>query len=153
MVFGGTGFAFFAALHFWWPKMFGIMYDFKKAYIAAFLITTGFLVHYMPMFVLGMQGMPRRYYDYLPQYETGNFIAGIGGYLILLGIGLMFYNLLASFRRKEAAGSDPWGGTTLEWSVPSPPPLHNFPDTPKVKSFPYDFTDVVRKNLNEIKKR
>jgi cytochrome c oxidase subunit 1 len=147
MVFGGTGFAFFAALHFWWPKIFGIMYDFKKAYIAAFLITTGFVVHYIPMFVLGMQGMPRRYYDYLPKYETGNFISGIGGYLMLLGIGLMLYNLSASFKRKEAAGSDPWGGTTLEWSVPSPPPLQNFLKTPKVKAFPYDFTDVVRNNL------
>jgi len=145
MMFGGTGFAFFAALHFWWPKMFGIMYNFKKAYLAAILTTTGFMLHYMPMFVLGMQGMPRRYHDYLPQYETGNFFAGIGGVLLSAGIIFMFINLYSRFRKKEVAVSDPWGGTTLEWSVPSPPPVHNFVEPPQIKPFPYDFADVLKK--------
>ena len=142
-MFGGTGFAFFAALHYWWPKMFGRMYDFKKAYAAAVLVTAGFMLHYVPMFVLGLQGMPRRYYDYLPQYAAGNFFAGFGAMFMILGIGLMMVNLMVSFRRAEAAGPDPWGGVTLEWTVPSPPPVHNFVTDPDVLDYPYDFSRVV----------
>lgn len=142
-MFGGTGFAFFAGLHYWWPKMFGIMYNYKRAYIAASLATVGFIFHYVPMFVVGLQGMPRRYYDYLPQFETGNFLAGIGGFLMVAAIFLMFYNLLISFKEKEIAQDDPWGGTTLEWSIPSPPPLHNFIKEPEVKLYPYDFSEVI----------
>ncbi|NOR24955.1 MAG: cytochrome c oxidase subunit I, partial [Desulforhopalus sp.] len=143
VMFGGTGFAFFAALHFWWPKMFGIMYRFKPAYIGAALTGVGFIFHYVPMFILGMQGMPRRYYDYLPQYETGNFLAGFGGYLLIIGMMTMFINLLMSFKQRVPAPADPWGGTTLEWKVPSPPPVHNFINKPQVEGFPYDFTKVT----------
>ncbi len=149
VMFGGTGFAFFAALHFWWPKMFGIMYDYKKAYIGSSLACVGFLFHYVPMLILGMQGMPRRYYDYLPKYESGNFSAGIGGYVMVIGIFLMLYNLAMSFREKRIAPADPWGGTTLEWSVPSPPPLLNFIDPPQVKSYPYDFSEVIARSVNK----
>ena len=138
-MFGGTGFAFFAALHYWWPKLFGIMYEYRKAYIAATLATVGFLFHYVPMFILGLQGMPRRYYDYLPQFARGNFIAAIGGTLLFAGIALMLVNLLLSFRRRVPAQANPWGGCTLEWTVPSPPPLHNFIDQPQVLEYPYDF--------------
>lgn len=146
VMFGGTGFAFFAALHYWWPKMFGIMYDFKKAYVGAVLACVGFLFHYVPMLILGLQGMPRRYYDYLPQYESGNFSAGIGGYVMVFGIFLMFYNLLLSFKERKPAPMDPWGGPTLEWSVPSPPPLLNFNEVPKVKEYPYDFSEIVARS-------
>lgn len=142
-MFGGTGYAFFAGLHYWWPKMFGIMYNFKRAYIAAILTTIGFIFHYIPMFILGLQGMPRRYYDYLPQFETGNFLAGFGGIIMIIGLALMFFNLFKSFKEKVPAAADPWGGTTLEWSIPSPPPLHNFVSEPKVKDYPYDFTEIV----------
>ncbi len=142
VIFGGTGFAFFAALHYWWPKMFGIMYPFRAAYIGAVCTAVGFLFHYVPMLILGLQGMPRRYYDYLPQYETGNFLAGIGGFLLVIGIVIMFVNLLMSFRKAVPAPADPWGGTTLEWKIPSPPPLHNFVDTPQLMAFPYDFTGI-----------
>lgn len=149
VMFGGTGFAFFAALHYWWPKMFGIMYDFKKAYIGIILTTIGFLFHYVPMLILGLQGMPRRYYDYLPKYEMGNFLAGIGGYIMCLGIVIMFVNLALSFRSRVPASSDPWGATTLEWTIPSPPPVQNFPERPEIMAFPYDFSEVVKKNRKE----
>ena len=144
VMFGGAGFAFFGGLHFWWPKMFGRWYDFRKAYIAAILLTTGFMLHYMPMFVLGLQGMPRRYFDYLPQFEAGNFVAGFGAYMMLAAIALMFYNLFVSLKKGDRAPADPWGGTTLEWSLPSPPPSHNFATPPSIKPYPYDFTDVVK---------
>jgi cytochrome c oxidase subunit 1 len=143
-MFGGATFAFLGGLHFWWPKMFGRMYDFKKAYASAILLTVGFMIHYTPMFILGLQGMPRRYHDYLPQFETGNFVAGFGAYIMLAGFVLMFYNLFTSLRNGDRAPSDPWGGTTLEWSLPSPPPSHNFQTRPSIKSYPYDFSDVLK---------
>jgi cytochrome c oxidase subunit 1 len=96
------------------------------------------------MFILGMQGMPRRYYDYLPHFETGNFLAGFGGMIMVAGMLLMFINLWASFRVRVKASSDPWGGTTLEWQVPSPPPLHNFVNEPRVPDYPYDFSEVLK---------
>lgn len=142
-MFGGTGFAFFAALHYWWPKMFGIMYNFKRAYTAAVIMTIGFLFHYVPMFVLGMQGMPRRYYDYLPQYAKGNALAGIGGIMLFSGVMFMFYNLLHSFKTRVPAPANPWGGVTLEWSVSSPPPMENFLTVPVLKEYPYDYSDII----------
>ncbi|MCF8113140.1 MAG: cbb3-type cytochrome c oxidase subunit I [Desulfotignum sp.] len=142
-MFGGTGFAFFAALHYWWPKMFGRMYDFKKAYIAAIFVTGGFMFHYVPMFILGLQGMPRRYFDYLPQYAPGNFFAGFGALFMIAGIGLMMVNLFASLARQRTVPPDPWGGVTLEWTVPSPPPLHNFEKDPDIPDYPYDFSKIV----------
>ncbi|MBU2454068.1 MAG: cbb3-type cytochrome c oxidase subunit I, partial [Proteobacteria bacterium] len=150
-MFGGTGFAFFAALHYWWPKMFGRMYDFKKAYISAILVTGGFMFHYVPMFILGLQGMPRRYFDYLPQYATGNFFAGFGAAFMIIGIFLMMINLVLSLRKPMDASSDPWGGTTLEWQTASPPPLHNFMTEPVVLDYPYDFTGVVEKYSSDDK--
>lgn len=150
-MFGGTGFAFFAALHYWWPKMFGRMYDFKKAYAGAILLTGGFMFHYVPMFILGLQGMPRRYFDYLPQYETGNFYAGFGAAFMIIGIFMMVINLLLSLKRSRDASSDPWGGTTLEWQTPSPPPLHNFISEPEIMAYPYDFRAVVEKYSKDDK--
>jgi len=150
-MFGGTGFAFFAALHYWWPKMFGRMYDFKKAYIGAILLTGGFMFHYVPMFILGMQGMPRRYFDYLPHYATGNFFAGFGAGFMIIGIFLMVINLVLSLKNQRDVSSDPWGGTTLEWQTPSPPPLHNFLTEPVVLAYPYDFTGVVKRYSKEDK--
>ena len=146
-MFGGTGFAFFAALHYWWPKMFGVLYDFRRAYIAATLATVGFMFHYVPMFILGLKGMPRRYYDYLPQYAQGNGLAAVGGIILFSGIILMLINLVLSLRKKNriVAPVNPWGGCTLEWTVPSPPPLHNFIQEPDIKEYPYDFSDVLER--------
>ena len=89
--------------------------------------------------------MPRRYFDYLPQYAKGNFFAGFGALFMIIGIFLMLINLLATLRKPRDASSDPWGGTTLEWQTPSPPPLHNFTTEPLVLDYPYDFTGVVEK--------
>jgi cytochrome c oxidase subunit 1 len=103
------------------------------------------------MFVLGLQGMPRRYYDYLPQFEAANSFAGIGAYLMLGAIVLMFYNLLASLKSGDVAPGDPWGGTTLEWSLSSPPPSHNFESEPSIMAYPYDFSDIVKASSERAK--
>lgn len=144
VMFGGTGFAFFAGLHYWWPKIFGRMYDFKKAYIGIFMMTTGFIMHYLPMFILGMKGMPRRYYTYLPELQPMNFFAGIGAYIMIAGILLIIINLVMSFKRAGDAPADPWGGTTLEWTVASPPPVQNFTKEPVVADYPYDYEEKAR---------
>lgn len=149
---GGAGFAFFGGLHLWWPKVFGRMYSFKRAYAGAILLTMGFMMHYTPMFILGMQGMPRRYYTYLPQFQPMNFFAGIGAFIMVAGIFLVLINLLYSLRHGEAARSNPWGGTTLEWATSSPPPLRNFTGEPALGDYPYDFTGKTgfRKTDEEV---
>jgi cytochrome c oxidase subunit 1 len=148
-IFGGTGFAFFAALHYWWPKMFGVMYNFRRAYIAATMATVGFMFHYVPMFMVGLMGMPRRSYDYLPQFSRGNGLAAVGGTLLFSGIILMLINLMLSFRKKTPATANPWGGCTLEWTISSPPPLHNFIREPKIKEYPYDFSEILSNTPKE----
>ncbi len=145
VMFGGTGFAFFAGLHYWWPKIFGRMYDFKKAYIGIIMLTSGFIMHYLPMFILGLQGMPRRYYTYLPEFQPLNFLAGIGAYIMVAGLVLIIVNLLLSFRRAADAPDDPWGGTTLEWFTSSPPPVENFIQEPRVSVYPYDFKEKAER--------
>ncbi|PKL74695.1 MAG: cytochrome c oxidase subunit I [Candidatus Melainabacteria bacterium HGW-Melainabacteria-1] len=145
VMFGGAGFAFLAGLHFWWPKIFGRMYSFRRAYIGIILLTMGFILHYTPMFILGIQGMPRRYYDYLPVLEPLNFFSGFGAAIMVIGIFLILINLILGLRSGDPAPPDPWGGTTLEWSIPSPPPAENFESEPEVLSYPYDFPEKKRK--------
>lgn len=146
MMFGGTGTAFFAGLHYYWPKMFGRMYSFKQAYISSTLFVMGFMLHYVPMAIVGLEGMPRRYYDYLPKFHSLNFIAGFGAIMMVIGIAWMFINLFVGKRRGEKAPDNPWGSTTLEWKSPSPPPLENFLTEPEVPSYPYDFSHLFKKN-------
>lgn len=152
VMFGGTGFAFLAGLHFWWPKLFGRMYDYKKAYLGATLFTAGFIMHYFPMFILGLKGMPRRYYTYLPELQPLNFFEGIGAYIMVSGLVLIFFNLFRSLRKGEKAADDPWGATTLEWRTSSPPPLENFVKEPEISAYPYDFPELARKIKAAIKK-
>jgi len=145
VMFGGMGMAFFGALHHWFPKMFGKMYYKRPAHIAWFLILVGFNTLYMPMFVLGWQGMPRRYYDYLPEYQTGHVISTIGSWILTAGILILIINLIHSLRKGDKAPDDPWGGSTLEWSTTSPPPQLNFAEPPVVDHGPYDFERKLAK--------
>jgi len=138
-MFGGTGFAFFAALHFWYPKMFGKMYNERLAKLAAIVLFIGFTMLYFSMFVLGWEGMPRRYYDYLPKFNTPNLISTIGSWVLATGLFIMFYNLIRSLRAGERAGDNPWNAATLEWQTSSPPPTENFETIPEVTKEPYQF--------------
>lgn len=139
VVFGGTGFIFFAALHYWFPKMFGRMYNEKVAKTAVVIITTGFMMLYFTMFILGYEGMPRRYYDYLPQYQTLHVIATVGSWIMITGFIILFINLIRGVTKgKKVTENNPWDGTTLEWTIPSPPPTENFEEIPVVTRGPYD---------------
>jgi cytochrome c oxidase subunit 1 len=139
IIFGGMGFAFFAAIHYWYPKMFGKMYSIKLANIAWGIIFVGFNLLYFPLFIIGMQGMPRRYFDYLPQFHLGHFLSSIGAFVLIAGLLLMFYNFIRAARRGAPAPQNPWNGITLEWQIPSPPPLENFEEIPVITNKPYDF--------------
>jgi cytochrome c oxidase subunit 1 len=138
-MFGGTGFAFFAAIHYWFPKITGRMYKEKLAKIACVILFIGFNTLYFPMFILGLQGMPRRYYDYLPRFQPGHVVSTIGSWILAVGLIIMFYNLISSIFKGDAAGDNPWGASTLEWKTTSPPPLENFEEIPVVTSGPYSF--------------
>lgn len=139
IIFGGMGFAFFAAIHYWYPKMFGKMYSIKLANIAWGIIFVGFNLLYFPLFIIGMQGMPRRYFDYLPQFHLGHFLSSIGAFVLIAGLLLMFYNFIRTARKGAPAPQNPWNGITLEWQIPSPPPLENFEEIPVITNKPYDF--------------
>jgi cytochrome c oxidase subunit 1 len=142
-MFGGTGFAFFGALHYWLPKFTGRMYNHKIAFIAWGLLFVGFNTTYMAMQAVGIQGMPRRYYDYLPEFHTLNLVATVGSWVLAAGLIMMFANLLKGMLDGKPVGMNPWGGATLEWQVPSPPPMLNFgKDDPVVTRGPYDFKGV-----------
>jgi len=139
VMFGGTGMAFFAALHYWYPKMFGRMYNERTAIVAWVHIFVGFNMLYFTMLVLGMQGMPRRYYDHLPGFHAGHLVATVGSWILVAGLLLMFGNLVRGLFRKVEVSANPWGGVTLEWTVSSPPPVENFHVLPVITEAPYTF--------------
>jgi cytochrome c oxidase subunit 1 len=139
VMFGGTGFAFFAALLYWFPKMFGRMYSKKAISAAWFPLFVGFNLLYFTMLILGLEGMPRRYYVHLPQYHTLHVVATVGSWFLVAGL-LMFIGTMARAAfRGEKAEANPWGGVTLEWTIASPPPVENFAEIPTVMTGPYHF--------------
>jgi cytochrome c oxidase subunit 1 len=139
VMFGGTGFGFFAALLYWFPKMFGRMYSRRAATAAWVLLFVGFNVFYFTMLVLGMMGMPRRYYAHLPQYHTGHVVATVGSWILVLGLLLFIGTLIHALFKGEKATANPWRGVTLEWTIPSPPPVENFATIPEITQEAYHF--------------
>lgn len=144
VIFGGSGFAFFAAMHYWLPKFYGRRYAEKPAIAAWALMFTGFNILYFTMQVLGMQGMPRRYYDYLPEFADLNLLATVGSWILAVGMLILLVNLFRGLWWGAPFEGNPWGGATLEWSIPTPPPTENFEQDPIVTHGPYDFTGTGR---------
>ena len=137
---GGAVIGLIAALHFWFPKMSGKMYNVVCANIAWFLIVVGFNMTFLPQFKLGMMGMPRRYYDYPPEFEYLHYISTIGAFINAIGYTLALVNLLwAAVFGKVKAPANPYNSLSLEWQTPSPPPHENFKETPVVEDYPYAY--------------
>lgn len=149
VMFGGTMFIFFAGLHYWFPKMFGKMYNAKVANTALVFMVVGFNMLYFTFFILGYLGMPRRYYDYLPEFHNLHVVATVGSWVMITGILIMFGNLFIAMKKGKKAVANPWGGMTLEWSIPSPPPMTNFVKMPTVKYGPYDYEHYEEVMKNE----
>src|SRR5690554_2634046 len=136
---GGTLIALLAGLHYWWPKITGKMYNETLGKIGAAFIFIGFNVTFLPQFVMGSQGMPRRYYNYIDQFAPFHIASTIGAYILSVGFLLILYYLLHSLWKSKKAPANPWGSRALEWQTTSPPPLHNFEHSPVVINEPYDY--------------
>ncbi len=133
---GGSLFALLAAVYYWWPKVFGWMLDERLGKIGFWLTFVGFNVTFMPMFFMGLFGMPRRAYTYADAgaLPALNLTATVGSYLMLIAALLFVANIIVSARRRVPAGNDPWDANTLEWATTSPPPEHNFESLPPIRS-------------------
>jgi len=137
---GGAVIGLIAALHMWFPKMTGKMYNETVAKSAFALLFVGFNLTFIPQFILGMNGMPRRYYDYPPQYETLHFISTIGAYMNGLGYLTVIGSLLWTARYgKVKAPRNPYNSLSLEWQTASPPIHENFEETPIITEDPYNY--------------
>jgi cytochrome c oxidase subunit I len=138
---GGMVLAYLGAVHFWWPKMFGVMYSDFWSRIGAVLIITGYALTFLPQFWLGYQGMPRRYPNYPAQFQFLNVMSTAGYTVQLAGFLLIHTYLILSFFTGKKAGPNPWAATGLEWApTESPPITHNFDKTPRVVCGPYEYS-------------
>src|SRR5512145_2104709 len=136
---GGTVMGFFAGMHYWFPKMTGRMLDEKAARIAWLLMFIGFNVTFFTQFILGFEGMPRRWAEYPARYQGLNIVSTVGSWLLAAGILVMFWNFARGLFRGALAPANPWKALTLEWQTPSPPPTENFPEIPTVTDWPYGY--------------
>ena len=134
VLFGGSIFAIFAGIYYWWPKMTGRMLSDGLGKLHFWLTFIGFNITFFPMHYLGMDGMPRRIYTYdsAAGWDLWNLVATVGSFIIAVSVLVFLHNVLRSFRKGERAGNDPWDARTLEWSISSPPPVYNFAEIPQV---------------------
>jgi cytochrome c oxidase subunit 1 len=131
----GATFGIFAGWYYWFPKMTGYTYSERLGKLHFWISFIGANTIFFPQHFLGLAGMPRRYADYPDAYAGWNFISSIGADIFAAGLLVFAVNMILAFRRKEPAGANPWGpgATTLEWTLPSPPPFHQFEVLPLIK--------------------
>ena len=139
---GSTLVAFLGGLHHWWPKFTGKMYNESLGRLCAIGVFIGFNTTFLPQFVMGARGMPRRYWDYDPQYQIFHQISTIGAFILGISMFIVVVYLMASFWTGEKAARNPWGGSSLEWQAPTPPTLYNF-ETPPIVHELYNYDDLV----------
>ena len=136
---GGMVTAYMGGVHFWWPKITGRMYPEFWGRLSSILIFFGFVLTFLPQFLLGRLGMLRRYYNYPPEFHMLNVMSTAGASILVVGYLLPFLYLLWSLKNGKRAPRNPWGATGLEWQTASPPPKDNFAETPVVTTGPYDY--------------
>lgn len=136
---GGTLMAIMGGFYYWFPKMFGKMYNEATARLSFVFIFIGFNVTFFPQFILGAMGMPRRYFDYIPAYHSLNAISTVGSWLIATGFLFGLYTIVNGLIAGEKAPMNPWGAKTLEWTTSSPPPHFNFDVEPIITAGPYEY--------------
>jgi cytochrome c oxidase subunit I len=136
---GGMVSAYFAALHFWWPKISGRTYPETIARAAALLMFLGFNLTFFPQYILGYLGMPRRYHAYPPQFQVLNVLSSAGASILAAAYLMPLFYLVWSLLYGERASANPWHAIGLEWQTPSPPFTNNFDTTPVVTEGRYDY--------------
>jgi cytochrome c oxidase subunit I len=136
---GGMVMGFMGGLHFWWPKITGRLYPEFLGKMAAIITFIGFNLTFLPQFVLGYLGMPRRYHTYPPEFQVFNVLSTAGASILGIGYLLPLLYFLWSLKYGRTAGPNPWRATGLEWQTESPPPKHNFRETPIVTGPPYQY--------------
>lgn len=136
VLFGGTVFAVFAGIYYWFPKITGRMLSEKLGRIHFWVMLVGFNMTFLDQHFLGLLGMPRRVFTYpdLPWWGTLNMISTIGAFVMGIAVLVFAWNILSSLRHGEIAGNNPWNAWTLEWATTSPPPPHNFELLPPIRS-------------------
>jgi cytochrome c oxidase subunit 1 len=131
----GAVFTIFAGWYYWFPKMSGYMYSETIGKLHFWLTFIGVNIVFFPQHFLGLAGMPRRVADYPDAFAGWNLVSSLGSYLSGLGALVFFFGVAHAFMRKEQAADNPWGAgaTTLEWTLPSPPPFHQYNELPLIK--------------------
>ncbi len=152
---GGTVIAFLGGIHHWWPKIFGKMYNEFWGKVGFVFVFIGFNLTFFNQFMLGSQGMPRRYHDYLNFYKTDLFeryhaLSSFGALVLGFGFLIILIYLIASLINGKPAGNNPWGGLTFEWATTSPPPIENFKSEPILKHGPYDYDKVLPEDIEQL---
>jgi cytochrome c oxidase subunit I len=136
---GASVMAYLGAIHFWWPKISGRMYPEWWGRISAAMIFFGFNLTFFPQFIMGYQGMPRRYHTYPEEFQVFNVLSTAGASILAVGYVLPLFYLLWSMRNAPTAGPNPFGASGLEWTIDSPPPVENFEQIPHVTEEAYTF--------------
>jgi cytochrome c oxidase subunit 1 len=131
----GAVFAIFAGWYYWFPKMYGYMYSEFIGKLHFWVTFVGVNLVFFPQHFLGLQGMPRRYVDYPDAFATWNYVSSIGSYIAAVGVVIFLVGIVHAFAKKQRAGENPWGegATTLEWTLSSPPPFHQFEELPRIR--------------------
>ncbi|MGZ8387665.1 MAG: cytochrome c oxidase subunit I [Rhodoplanes sp.] len=131
----GATFGIFAAWYYWFPKITGYLYSEALGKTHFWLSFVGANLIFFPQHFLGLAGMPRRIADYPDAYSGWNHVSSMGSYVFMVGLLVFFFTIYRAFATKALAGDNPWGAgaTTLEWTLPSPPPFHQFEVLPRIK--------------------
>jgi cytochrome c oxidase subunit 1 len=140
---GGTIMAYLGGLHYWWPKMTGRMYPEGWAKLSALVIFLGFNLTFFPQFILGYLGMPRRYHVYPDEFQVLHVLSTAGASVLAVGYVIPAIYFIWSLRYCKVAGKNQWKATGLEWTTASPPPPHNFDETPVVRTDAYDYRTTM----------
>jgi cytochrome c oxidase subunit 1 len=147
---GGMLMAFLAGVHFWWPKITGRMYPESLSKLAAVVTFIGFILTFMPQFVLGYLGMPRRYHAYPPEFQVLNVLSTAGATILGVGYLMPMIYLAWSLKYGAIAGNNPWQATGLEWQTQSPPLTENFIEIPIMDHEAYDYDWLEHKTAQEV---
>src|SRR5580692_1366896 len=139
---GGAVMGYLGGLHFWWPKISGRMYPEAWGRLAALLVFAGFNLTFFPQFILGYMGMPRRYWQYPPEFQVLNVLSTAGSTILAIGYVLPMVYFLWSMRYGKIASDNPWGAAGLEWKTSSPPPTFNFEEEPEVTWEAYNYDEI-----------